>query len=382
LELKVKKRGWLIGLSALLLLTLTPLHAQDGTRPVGTPPLIMPVAGDPGPGTWLMGQPHGNTVGSFNFGQAWYSAGQGMHFGIDISMPCGTPLVAVADGEVAWVDNGSFGSAPHNLILIHAQHNVTTLYGHLLEPAPLMQGQSVTQGQLVGYSGDPDLTCVSRPHLHFEVRSMNYRTAYNPAVWINANWNTLTTIGSFQYPMFQQDLNNPRRWMSLDDQPDIAFGGARLNDYWLTSPPPTNERPPMSPPLPLALEPLPADTTWTLRPLNADGCCAAPRWHPTDPERLYIVDGTPAVVMEWDAQGNPLSVVEAAPAPPTSPDGTIRITNPGWDVTLTDAAGNSWNVVTQRTIPSASAPITPVCFGSSAQAILSPVQRIRTLRCG
>lgn len=89
----------------------------------------MPVASPVGPGTWLFIQPYGNTVSAYNFGTAWYSAGQGLHFGIDVSMPCGTPLVAVADGEVIYADNMSFGSGPHNLILRHPDTGVTIANG-------------------------------------------------------------------------------------------------------------------------------------------------------------------------------------------------------------------------------------------------------------
>ena len=87
-------------------------------------------------------------------------------------MPCKTPLIAVGDGEVIYVDNLTFGAGPHNLILRHTASGVTTLYGHLFERPSVQQYQTVKQGDVVALSGDPDVTCDLRPHLHLEVRSL------------------------------------------------------------------------------------------------------------------------------------------------------------------------------------------------------------------
>ncbi|MFN8447569.1 MAG: hypothetical protein U0521_02950 [Anaerolineae bacterium] len=60
---------------------------------------------------------------------------------------------------------------------------------------------------------------------------MQYTTAYNPVSYIDANWHALMAIGSFSTPLFEQDLDNARQWMSIDDQPTVAFWGRALNDY-------------------------------------------------------------------------------------------------------------------------------------------------------
>src|SRR5215207_2706806 len=194
-------------------------------------PFDMPVASPPGASTWLLGQAYGNTTGAYARGSEWYEAGQRLHFGIDISMPCGTPLVAVADGLVVGVDDLNFGAGPHNLIVRHEAYGVSVLYGHVLERPPLVNGQQVARGQEVALSGDPDgPACDSRPHLHFEVRSIDYRTTYNPVAYINAAWHSLSNIGSFSSQSFQRDLDNPRRWLTLFDQPAVSFGGRALND--------------------------------------------------------------------------------------------------------------------------------------------------------
>ena len=336
--------------------TLSPTEAQSpptapGSQPDTPPAMILPVAGTPGPDTWLFGQAYGNTVGSFNFGMDWYSAGQGLHFGIDFPMACGGELVAPADGEVMFVDNLSFGAGPHNLLIYHPELNVVSLFGHLLERANLQPGQPVVQGQVVGLSGDPDSTCNSRPHLHYEVRSPGYRTTYNPVPYIDANWNMLTTIGGYGYPFFQHDLQNPRRWVDLFDQPDVQFGGRMLNRYTVTWPPANADRSPGSAAPFRELEPLPADNMWQLRKIAPDGCCALFWWDASDPAALYVVDGVPgtrADVLRWDIDNRaPLQRVEPAPPTPTSPDGQLSITRNGnQSVVTVRATGEQFTVNT------------------------------------
>ena len=226
----------------LLLLISSTVYSQTAERP-----LILPFQDPAGIDTWLLGQAYGNTTGAYRFGDQWYSAGQGLHFGLDFSAPCGSPLVAVADGTVAFVDNLNFGSAPHNLILRHDALGLTSLYGHLQGRSPLTEGATISQGDFVGYSGDPDSTCTSRPHLHLEIRSLDYRTALNPVDYIDADWDTLALIGSFSNRNFQMDLDNSRQWQTLNDQPNVAFGGRILNNY--LAPFPAEVNPPSNPPI-------------------------------------------------------------------------------------------------------------------------------------
>src|SRR5207245_2661438 len=99
-----------------------------------------------------------------------------------------------------------------------------SLYGHLLQRAQLRPGQVVKKGQPIAQSGDPDGTCYSRPHLHLEIRSRSYVHWYNPILFIEADWDALALTGSFSRG-FEKDLDNPRRWQPLYDQPD-ADGGS------------------------------------------------------------------------------------------------------------------------------------------------------------
>ena len=192
------------------------------------PPFHLPLDTPSGPTTWYIIQLYGNTQNAYYFRTAWYGQGQGLHFGVDFSTPCGTQIVAIGDGEVAKVDDLGHGSGPHNLMIVHP-NGYASFYGHLLERSSLKIGQQVLQGQAVGLTGDPDLTCTSRPHLHLEIRDTSYYHTYNPIPLIDADWDTLALLGPGN--PFQRDLDNPRRWMTMADQPDVTFGGPMLNDY-------------------------------------------------------------------------------------------------------------------------------------------------------
>ncbi len=332
------------------------LQAQTADRP-----LILPMASDPGLNTWLFGQPYGNTVTAYNTGSRQYSAGQGLHFGLDFSMPCGTPLVAVADGVVTAVDNMAFGSAPHNLIIQHPALNYSSLYGHLLEPAPVSVGQQVKQGEVVAYSGDPDDTCVNRPHLHYELRSMDYSTTYNPIPVMDAEWHSLGIVGGFNYPLFQIDLYNARRWVSLDEQPNVVFGGAVLNGYALadTYPPNGSLRPGANPPLRPNVTPFDADTPWRTRVIGLPGCCPLQWWDVQNADRLWVLDGEDgwrAQVFEWSADlGQIVQPGVDAPLAYTSPDGMRTVSMEGDNAVIrTISDGTTVTVATGGVMPNVS----------------------------
>ena len=338
-------------LLALPLLSGGLAAGQAAVKPFG-----LPVADPPGPGSWLFGQPYGNTVGAFLQGRNWYEAGQRLHFGVDISMPCGTELVAIGDGTVLFVDDLGFGSGPHNLLIRHDAEGVISLYGHLLERPALNPGDSVRKGQPVALSGDPDVTCDSRQHLHLELRSLDYFVTYNPLDYMEANWHALAMAGPFRFPLFQQNLDDARRWMDLHDQPDVAFGGPPLNDYAATWPDLRNGEPPANPPLDRVL---PAPGDYTAQPTATIGCCAGAWWDPADPLALLAIDGAAgqrAAVLRW-SEANQLWMGPVSEAPPAyrSPDGSHTVTMSDGTAVITRLAdGVSWTVDTHGRWPALS----------------------------
>ena len=91
---------------------------------------------------------------------------QGLHFynAIDIANKCGSPIYAAAGGQVFDVRYKSWPTG--NFIKIEHPNGVITLYGHLSKilKAP---GQTVSQGELIGYMGATGLA--TGCHLHFDV---------------------------------------------------------------------------------------------------------------------------------------------------------------------------------------------------------------------
>lgn len=89
------------------------------------------------------------------------------HAGIDLGVPIGTPVYAVADGivEVA-IGNRTHSKVSYgNYIKIKHEDGNSTLYGHL-DKVFVKVGQTVKQGQLIGLSGNSGKS--TGPHLHFE----------------------------------------------------------------------------------------------------------------------------------------------------------------------------------------------------------------------
>jgi len=205
---------------------LPPAMAQSETQK----PFILPFKEPPGPDTWLLAQPYGNTTGAYRQRDTTYRAGQGIHFGIDFSAPCGTEVVAIGDGVVFAADNLNFGSGPHNLMIDHPDLSYASFYGHLLERPELEVGQQVKAGEVVGLSGDPAETCYGRPHIHLEIRDLRHWRKYNPHLLIEADWDNLSLVGPFSRA-FERDLDDPRKWQHLDDQPEIVVGGPLINDF-------------------------------------------------------------------------------------------------------------------------------------------------------
>jgi murein DD-endopeptidase MepM/ murein hydrolase activator NlpD len=94
------------------------------------------------------------------FGMRWGT----LHPGIDIGVPTGTPIHAAAAGTIIYC---GWMSGYGNLVMIDHGGDLATLYGHQSRIA-VSCGESVTQGQVIGYSGCTGF-CTG-PHVHFEVR--------------------------------------------------------------------------------------------------------------------------------------------------------------------------------------------------------------------
>ena len=124
----------------------------------------------------------------------WYYSDGKLHRGTDLRAAMRTELHPAEPGTVTWVQkwdghstsgNQSYGNA---IKIRHADYNgcvLETLYAHLDEVCVAV-GDTVTEGQVIGYTGNSGNS--TGPHLHFEVRLAG--TRYNPLNWLDYDFTT------------------------------------------------------------------------------------------------------------------------------------------------------------------------------------------------
>ena len=105
----------------------------------------------------------GTITSSFGYRDAPTAGASSYHKGIDIAVPSGTSVVAAANGTVT---TASYQSAAGNFIMVSHGNGVYTVYMHL-SSINVSAGQTVSQGQVIGYSGNTGVS--TGPHLHFGV---------------------------------------------------------------------------------------------------------------------------------------------------------------------------------------------------------------------
>jgi septal ring factor EnvC (AmiA/AmiB activator) len=95
--------------------------------------------------------------------------------GIDIAVDAGTPVTAIAEGEVAkifWIP--SYG----NLVILNHESGYRSVYSHLAE-ITVAEGQHVKEGDVIAQSGES----LDGPRLHFEI--WKDRDKQNPESWLS-----------------------------------------------------------------------------------------------------------------------------------------------------------------------------------------------------
>jgi murein DD-endopeptidase MepM/ murein hydrolase activator NlpD len=97
------------------------------------------------------------------------------HAAEDYKFPAGTPVFAMADGEISF--SGPAGGYGWLILIDHPQANLYSLYGHLSPSRwKLKVGTEVQRGDLIAYLGDSDENGGSKEqplhsHLHFGIRA-------------------------------------------------------------------------------------------------------------------------------------------------------------------------------------------------------------------
>ena len=128
-----------------------------------------PSGGDQGPrwtGGLVMegGDFSGNVSVTSYFGMRSLAMSPGMHMGVDIAGPEGTPLIAFTDGKVTATGyDGGYG----NYVAWTDSFGTEHFYAHMRGQAMVSPGQQVQKGTKLGEMGNTGRS--SGPHLHWEV---------------------------------------------------------------------------------------------------------------------------------------------------------------------------------------------------------------------
>jgi murein DD-endopeptidase MepM/ murein hydrolase activator NlpD len=89
------------------------------------------------------------------------------HTGIDIAQDAGSPVRAAQIGRVVFAGGDPCCGLGYWVEINHGNH-YSTVYGHLMRPPTVLAGSYITQGQVIGFSGNTGFS--TGPHVHFEVR--------------------------------------------------------------------------------------------------------------------------------------------------------------------------------------------------------------------
>jgi murein DD-endopeptidase MepM/ murein hydrolase activator NlpD len=89
-----------------------------------------------------------------------------MHYGIDITVPRGTPVVATADGIIKYT--GRKGGYGITVEVRHPESGYITRYTHLSKiPKTTRRGRTVQRGDVIAFSGNTGRS--TAPHVHYEI---------------------------------------------------------------------------------------------------------------------------------------------------------------------------------------------------------------------
>ena len=110
-----------------------------------------------------------NTISSLAGGRIHPVTGKpSNHAGIDIPAPSGTNIYAAKSGVVIHAAKGTGSSWSYgNYVIVSHSDGTSTLYGHMSRIG-CKQGQTVKQGDVIGYVGTTGRSTGN--HLHFEIR--------------------------------------------------------------------------------------------------------------------------------------------------------------------------------------------------------------------
>jgi murein DD-endopeptidase MepM/ murein hydrolase activator NlpD len=136
--------------------TVPPEEPTETTVPEDEPP----PPPTPGGGTCPV-------AGAVSFSDSWGDSRSGgrAHQGVDMIAARNTPIVAIYSGTIDRLTNGNLSGLA---IWLRADNGDLFFYAHLESFADVSDGQSVSEGEVIGYNGSSGNAPAFLPHLHFE----------------------------------------------------------------------------------------------------------------------------------------------------------------------------------------------------------------------
>ena len=131
----------------------------------------------PSNATWIEPVSGYTITSAFGYRKAPTKGASTYHQGVDMACPTGTPIYATRSGTVTKAAYQA-GGAGYYVSISHGD-GFASIYMHMTRYV-VSAGQSVTQGQLIGYVGSTGVS--TGPHLHFGI---SYGGTYvNPMAYI------------------------------------------------------------------------------------------------------------------------------------------------------------------------------------------------------
>ena len=117
-------------------------------------------------------------AGAVSFSDTWGDPRSGgrSHLGVDMIAARNTPLAAIYSGTILRISTGDLSGLS---IWLRSRNGDEFFYAHLEDYADISVGQSVEEGEIIGYNGSSGNAPPWLPHLHFEWHP-NGGSAVNP----------------------------------------------------------------------------------------------------------------------------------------------------------------------------------------------------------
>jgi murein DD-endopeptidase MepM/ murein hydrolase activator NlpD len=169
----------------------------------------------------------GNWIESRNFARSFINSWCGYHLGDDIPRPAGTPIYAIANGEIKRAE--VISGLGYALIIEHTLADAsgtkfTSSYYHTKRPADggitHLQGSSVKKGDIIAYVSGLKEDYGSGAHLHLGIREGAYEPGVDPRTekWFYTGYSTIYQNGEKQCDSSDSTHDNiVNNWKDSDE---------------------------------------------------------------------------------------------------------------------------------------------------------------------